>query len=259
MFFGGGIMPAHTHRIAFFATCLVDQFLPEVGVAAVRLLRAAGYTPEFPRQQTCCGQPFLNSGLRDEALRLARRTMEIFAPYDYVVLPSGSCASMLRVHYPHLFKGEDTWEERALELAARTYELTEFLVHVADWRPSSQGTSLRVTYHDSCHMYRMLRLHDEPRTLLRAAGVEIAEMPESDRCCGFGGVFSVRVPEVSNAITADKLKEAVETRAEVLVTADPGCLIQMRGMLRGAPIRVEHVAWVLANVMGLMEDNHETS
>ena len=252
-------MSSHRQRLAFFATCLVDQFFPEIGVAAVRLLRAAGYEPEFPRLQTCCGQPFLNSGLREEAVRLAKRTIEIFAPYDYVVLPSGSCTAMLRVHYPHLFKEDGAWLERARNLSARTYELTEFLLHVAQWSPSRNGIALRVTYHDSCHMYRMLHLHQEPRALLQSAGVEIVEMPESTRCCGFGGVFSIRVPEVSNAITADKLQEAVETRAQVLVTADPGCLLQMRGMLHKSSIDVQHVAVVLAKAAGVMGDENEAS
>ncbi len=244
-------MSQGTPRVAFMVTCLVDQFFPEIGVAAVRLLRGAGFPPEFPPEQTCCGQPFLNSGLRDAARSLARRTIEIFDAYDFVVLPSGSCTAMLRVHYPHLFRDDAAWSERAREFASRVYELTEFLVHVAHWHPTPRWDVPPVTYHDSCHMARMLRLRDEPRILLRSAGVEIREMPESDRCCGFGGIFSVRVPEVSNAITEDKLREAVETRASILVTADPGCLMQMRGMLDGTPIRVEHVAVILAEATGL--------
>ena len=250
-------MATAARRIAFFATCLVDQFLPEVGVAAVRLLRQAGFQPDFPPEQTCCGQPFLNSGFREQAIHLARRTIAIFEPYDYIVLPSGSCTAMLRVHYPHLLRGDDGWHERAQALARRTFELTEFLVHVAEWQPVPTRSLPPVTYHDSCHMARMLHLREEPRVLLKAAGVTINEMPESDRCCGFGGIFSVRVPEVSNAITADKLREAVETRASILVTADPGCLLQMRGMLDHTPIHVEHVAVILARAVGLLDKENE--
>lgn len=248
-------------RVALFVTCLVDQALPEVGVAAVRLLRRAGYQVDFPQSQTCCGQPFFNSGFRDEARALAQRMIEIFEPYPYVVAPSGSCTAIVRVEYPHLFEELPGWRRRAQRLAAKTYELSEFLVNVAHWQPAQSdiaprsphpGASepqpplpaLRVTYHDSCHMNRLLHLHDEPRSLLRAAGAEIVEMSEADRCCGFGGLFSVRMPEVSNAMTAEKLRQAQESGAPVLVTCDPGCLMQMRGLVEEG-MRVEHLAVVL--------------
>jgi L-lactate dehydrogenase complex protein LldE len=246
-------------RVGLFVTCLVDQILPEVGVVAVRLLRRAGYHVEFPEAQTCCGQPFFNSGFRAEARRLARRMVEIFEPYDYVVAPSGSCVSMVRIEFPHLCADEPAWHARAERLAAKTYELSEFLVHVANWQPESARVDnqnapendspvtnygLRVTYHDSCHMNRLLHLKHEPRALLAAAGHTIDEMPEADRCCGFGGLFSVRMPEVSNAMTADKLRQARDTGAPTLVTCDPGCLMQMRGLVDDS-IRVEHLAVVL--------------
>ena len=231
-------------RVALFVTCIVDQALPEVGVAAVRLLRKAGYEVDFPVSQTCCGQPFFNSGFRDEARTLAQRMIEIFEPYQYVVAPSGSCTAMVRVEFPHLFDELPGWRRRALRLAAKTYELSEFLVNVAGWQPEQSAAGLQVTYHDSCHMNRLLHLHDEPRSLLRAAGAQIVEMSESDRCCGFGGLFSIRMPEVSNAMTAEKLRQAEESGAPVLVTCDPGCLTQMRGLV-GAGLRVEHLAVVL--------------
>lgn len=231
-------------RVALFVTCIVDQALPEVGVAAVRLLRRAGYEVDFPMSQTCCGQPFYNSGFRDEARRLAQRMIEIFGPYEAVVAPSGSCTAMVRVEFPHLFDELPGWRRRALRLAAKTYELSEFLVNVAGWQPEQSAAGLQVTYHDSCHMNRLLHLHDEPRSLLRAAGAQIVEMSESDRCCGFGGLFSIRMPEVSNAMTAEKLRQAEESGAPVLVTCDPGCLTQMRGLV-GAGLRVEHLAVVL--------------
>lgn len=232
------------HRVALFVTCLVDQVLPEVGVATVRLLRRAGYEVDFPQSQTCCGQPFFNSGFRDQARTLAQRMIEIFEPYDYVVAPSGSCTAMVRTEYPHLFDELPGWRRRAQRLAAKTYELSEFLVQVAGWQPGPAAPGQRVTYHDSCHMKRLLHLHDEPRSLLAAAGAEIVEMSEADRCCGFGGLFSVRMPEVSNAMTAEKLRQAQESGAPVLVTCDPGCLMQMRGLV-GDGLRVEHLAVVL--------------
>lgn len=231
-------------RVALFVTCIVDQALPEVGVAAVRLLRKAGYQVDFPASQTCCGQPFFNSGFRDEARRLAQRMIEVFEPYEYVVAPSGSCTAMVRTEFPHLFEELPGWRRRAQRLAAKTYELSEFLVTVAGWQPEPTAADLHVTYHDSCHMNRLLHLHDEPRRLLRAAGAEIVEMSESDRCCGFGGLFSVRMPEVSNAMTAEKLRQARASGAPVLVTCDPGCLTQMRGLV-GEGMRVEHLAVVL--------------
>lgn len=234
-----------TPRVALFVTCVVDQALPEVGVAAVRLLRRAGYQVEFPLGQTCCGQPFFNSGFREEARRLARRMIDLFEPYDYVVAPGGSCTAMVRVEFPHLFEEEPAWRGRAEALAAKSYELSQFLVQVAGWQPEPSAAGLRVTYHDSCHMKRLLHLREEPRQLLAAAGAQIVEMEESDRCCGFGGLFSIRMPEVSNAMTAEKLRQAGETGAPLLVTCDPGCLTQMRGLV-GEGVRVEHLAVVLA-------------
>lgn len=256
---------AENPRVALFVTCLVDQILPEVGVAAVRLLRRAGYQVDFPGAQTCCGQPFFNSGFHDEARRLARRMIEVFEPYEAVVAPSGSCVSMVRVEFPHLFEREPDWRRRAELLAAKTYELSQFLADVAHWSPfpsdhvfpqasvpsheMAAGHSSRVTYHDSCHMNRLLHIKAQPRALLAAVGCQVAEMGEADRCCGFGGLFSVRMPEVSNAMTAEKLQQAAETQTGTLVTSDPGCLMQMRGLTDGA-VRVEHLATVLERAMG---------
>ncbi len=238
-------MTAQPKRVALLVTCLVDQIMPEVGVAAVKLLRRAGCTVDFPTDQTCCGQPFFNSGFRPEAARLAKRAIDIFEEYDAVVLPSGSCTGMIRVEYPHLFESDSRWHERAQRLADKTFELTEFLVHQVHWQPTAAPNAPRVTYHDSCHMNRVLHMRQEPRSLLTAAGCQIVEMRESDRCCGFGGLFSIRMPQVSNAMTADKLRQAVETETDMLVSVDPGCLMQMRGMIRDDSVRVEHVAVVL--------------
>ena len=235
-------------RVALFVTCLVDQTMPEVGVATVRLLRRAGYEVDFPQAQTCCGQPFFNSGYRDQARDLARRTIETLEPYSAIVLPSGSCTTMIRVEYPHLLEDEPTWKTRAQIVADKTFELSEFLATETDWKPSPQRPAPSVTYHDSCHMCRMLHLKEQPRELLQAAGCDLAEMSESDRCCGFGGLFSVRMPEVSNAMTTAKLDMANETHSDVMVTADPGCLMQLRGLAERSNVRVEHIATVLDEV-----------
>jgi L-lactate dehydrogenase complex protein LldE len=248
-------------KIALFVTCLVDQIMPEVGVATVKVLRRAGVEVDFPPAQTCCGQPFFNSGFRDEAARLAKRTIEILEPYEAVVLPSGSCTAMIRAEYPHLLEHEPDWHKRAKKLGEKVFELSEFLVR--DEVMSNKVISDEVkphlsliTYHDSCHMCRLLGLRDEPREALTNAGCEIVELVESDRCCGFGGLFSMRMPEVSGAMTKDKLRRAAETGAEILVTADPGCLMQMRrvqgteekrgkGEKEKAALHLEHIAVLL--------------
>ena len=238
-------------RVSLFVTCLVDQAMPEIGVSTVKLLRRAGYAVEFPSDQVCCGQPFFNSGLRPEARRLAKRNLEIFADAEVVVLPSGSCTTMIRKEYPHLFEDDPAMKEKAEKLAAKTFELSEFLDKQSTSNeailPMLKGAGEEtITYHDSCHMCRVLGLQEEPRNLLRAAGKEIAEMPEV-RCCGFGGVFSIRMPEVSNAMTAEKLRQVGETGAKTLVTADPGCLMQMQGMLPDdSDVQIKHIAVLLA-------------
>jgi len=236
-------------RVALFVTCLVDQLMPEIGVAAVHLLRRAGYKVDFPSKQTCCGQPFFNSGFRKEAALLARNTIELLEPYDAVVLPSGSCSSMIRLEYPHLVEDSPRWYYPAKRLAEKTYELSEFLVHQTEWlqtnpvNPSSQEIS-PVTYHDSCHMCRGLKLKQEPRQLLTHAGCTVKEMDEPDRCCGFGGIFSIRMPEVSNGITKEKLRQAAAIETTTIVTADPGCLMQMRGVTDDQ-VQIKHIATVL--------------
>jgi L-lactate dehydrogenase complex protein LldE len=257
--------------VALFATCLVDQVLPEIGVATVKLLRRAGHEVDFPNAQTCCGQPFFNSGYRAEAVRLAKRTIEIFESYEAVVLPSGSCAAMIRIEYPHLLADEPEWHERAAALAGKTCELTEFLTEtktvpeppvraletyslaVIDSEGERRAMRLplcaverfQVTVHDSCHMCRMLGIRAAPRAALETAGAEITEMVEPDRCCGFGGLFSVKMPEVSGAIAAEKLRLARETGAPILITGDPGCLMHMRRFSREGDPVIAHIAVVL--------------
>ncbi len=237
----------HDANLALFITCLVDQVMPEVGVATVRLLRRAGRRVAFPEAQTCCGQPFFNSGFLPEARRLARQTIEALEPYGAVVAPSGSCTAMIRVEYVHLLADDPSWHARAVRLAEKTFELSEFLSQVCRWMPASPRGGedpSAVTYHDSCHMCRLLGLRDEPRTLLRAAGRRVEEMAESDRCCGFGGLFSVRLPEIANAMSREKLDQARASGASTIVTADPGCLLQLRGL---APegLTIVHLATLL--------------
>jgi L-lactate dehydrogenase complex protein LldE len=249
-------------RVALFVTCLVDQLYPEVGVASVKLLRRAGCQVDFPAQQTCCGQPFFNSGFRRQAADLARRTIEIFEPYEAVVLPSGSCTSMVRLEYAHLFEDEPEWQIRAQQLAAKCYELSDFLVNQIGWtadmqRVRKQPPDQTVTYHDSCHMNRLLGLGRESRQLLDASGVSLCEMEEPDRCCGFGGVFSARMPEVSTAMTAEKLHQAAETGTTTLVTADPGCLMQMRSLAGDDGPAIEHLATILEKRTRAVADDHD--
>ena len=232
---------------ALFVTCLVDQFLPRVGEAAVRLLEEAGCQVAFPEAQTCCGQPAWNAGHRELARPLARRHVEIFEPYDAVVSVSGSCTSMARIFNAHLFEDEPSWQERARELGKRTFELTEFLVDRGF--ESSARFNGRVAYHPSCHLLRELGVDEAPRALLSGiAGLELVELADSSACCGFGGAFSVKFGELSSAILADKLRAVEASGAELVTASDAGCLLHIGGGLarRGSDIRTLHVAELLA-------------
>ncbi len=238
-------------KIAFFVTCLVDELFPEVGEASVACLERVGCRPDFPRAQTCCGQPAFNMGYHDEARRLARRFIEIFEPYAAVVAPSGSCTSMVRVFYPELFEGEPEWQERARRLASRVYELTEFLSKEGfrSGKEETPGVSRRITYHDSCHLLRALGVCDQPRQLLQEVnGLDLVELPGANVCCGFGGAFSVKMSELSEAMLNDKLEALESTGADVLTATDCGCLMHLEGALRrrGSGLRAVHVARLLA-------------
>ncbi len=230
-------------RVAFFPTCLVDLFLPEVAEASLRVLRAAGADPAPVRSWVCCGQPLYNSGERERAREVARRNVAALGEVDALVLPSGSCAAMIRRLYPELLPDDPA----VRRLAERTWELTQFLVRVlqVEALPQVGGT---VTYHDACHMSRGLGERETPRRALALAGVQVREMADADRCCGFGGIFSAKFPEVSGAMLLHKLARVGASGAPVLVTADPGCLLHLRAGLRrrGIPIRARHVAEVLA-------------
>ena len=228
-------------------TCLADMFFPEVGEAIVRLLRRLGVAVEFPRGQTCCGLPLFNSGYHADAAAIARRTVALFEGAESVVVPSGSCAWLVKLEYPSLLT--DPAERSAAErLAGRTHELSQFLVQRLGRRRFRSAVGGRLTYHDSCHLLRGLHESQSPRGLLgNLRGSEFVELPGADECCGFGGSFSVRLPEVSTAILATKLANVEATGADCVVACDAGCLMQMRGGLsrRGSRVRALHLAEVL--------------
>jgi L-lactate dehydrogenase complex protein LldE len=237
-------------RVGLFVTCLVDLMRPSVGFAAVKLLEDAGCIVEAP-VQTCCGQPAYNSGDRGTTRDLAMRLIETFQGYDYVVAPSGSCAGMIKAHYPELFEEDPNWRAKADVLAAKTHELTSFLVDVLGVSSVAASFDGAVTYHDSCSGLRELGVKSQPRKLLASVeGLSIVEMKDSDVCCGFGGTFAVKYSDISGAIVEAKTKNVDEARAHTLLAGDLGCLMNMAGRLsrEGKPIEVRHVAEVLAGM-----------
>ena len=229
-------------------TCLGDLLFPEVGVAMVKLLRRLGVIPDFPQGQTCCGMPLFNSGYHHDAALVAARTVKLFERSEHVIVPSGSCAWMVKAEYPGLLKDDPALRAQAEALARKTSELSQFLVNVLGVTRLDSTFKGRVTYHDSCHLLRGLGESRNPRTLLRAVkGCELVELPGADECCGFGGSFSVRLPEVSTAVLDKKLANVESTGADCLVACDAGCLMQMGGGLsrRGSRVRALHLAQVL--------------
>jgi L-lactate dehydrogenase complex protein LldE len=244
---------AEPARVGLLVTCLVDLFRPSVGFAAVALLEAAGCSVEVPRTQTCCGQPAYNSGDKADAKRIARRVVAAFAGYDYVVAPSGSCAGMVKMHYPEMFADEPEMLAKAQELAARTWELVSFLVDVRGLREVAARWEKRVTYHDACSGLRELGVKEQPRRLLASvAGLELRELPDAEVCCGFGGTFCVKYPDISDKMVADKADDIAATGAEAVLAGDLGCLLNIAGKLSRLGIAVEarHIAEVLAGMTG---------
>jgi L-lactate dehydrogenase complex protein LldE len=236
-------------RVALFITCLGDQLFPAVGECAVAVLRRLGVEVTFDPAQTCCGQPAFNTGYREEARQVAARVLDIFRDAEYVVAPSGSCTSMIRVFYPELFADDPERLRQAEELRGRIYEFSEFLVKVLKVEDVGASCHRRVTYHDSCHLLRELGIESEPRKLIRAVrGLELVEMQDNKLCCGFGGTFAVKFPEVSVAMAEDKLRAASESGAEIIVANDSGCLMHLAGAIhrRGLPLRTLHLAELLA-------------
>jgi len=237
-------------RVGLFVTCLVDMMRPGIGFAALRLLQAAGCDVVVPATQTCCGQPGYNSGDRKAARALALKMLKEFVGCDYIVAPSGSCAGMIRVHYPALFGDDPVLNETYRRLTERTYELTDFLVNVAGLENVPGVFSGSLTYHDSCAGLRELGVQAQPRALLaKMPGVRLSEMRESTTCCGFGGTFSVKFGDISTAMAEKKCEHAAQAGADAIVGGDLGCLLNIEGRLRrrgDEKTRVLHIAEVLA-------------
>ncbi|TDG13493.1 (Fe-S)-binding protein [Seongchinamella unica] len=236
-------------RVSLFVTCLADLMRPSVAFASIRLLEQAGCIVDVPQRQTCCGQPSYNAGEYASASVLAKQFIEQFEDAQYVVAPSGSCAGMVCEHYPKLLDGE--WRQRALALAQKTYELTSFLSDVVqlDKAPAVMTELPTITYHDSCAGLRELGIREQPRELLRKlCQVEVREMQQTEVCCGFGGTFCAKMPEISAKMTDDKLRNATATGAAMLAGGDLGCLLSIAGRARrqGIDIEVRHVAEILA-------------
>lgn len=242
---------AEPARVALLVTCLVDLFRPSVGFAAVKLLEDAGCTVEVPRAQTCCGQPAYNSGDKEDAKAIARQVIATFAGYDYVVVPSGSCGGMVKTHYPELFADDPAMRNKAEELAARTHELVAFLADVRGVSGVAARCRQTVTYHDSCSGLRELGVKAQPRKLLESvAGLTLAELPGAEICCGFGGTFAVKYPDISEKMARDKVDDIAATGAGCVLAGDLGCLLQIAGKLSrvGSPVEARHVAEVLADM-----------
>jgi L-lactate dehydrogenase complex protein LldE len=240
-------------RVSLFATCLGDQFFADECADAVRLLRALDTAVDFPPDQTCCGQPAFNAGYREEAQAMARHTIRVFRDSEYVVLPSGSCTTMLRVFSSGLFPDGSDDALAAAELAERTYELSEFIVRVLRVEDVGNGlANRRVAYHFGCHALRELELRTEPVTLLRNAGAEILTWEAGEECCGFGGLFSVKLPEVSVAMADRKIDTLPADGLNFVTSADGGCLLHLAGRMqhRNVAIPVRHLAGVLWEARG---------
>lgn len=238
-------------KVGLFVTCLVDLFRPSVGFASVKLLEDAGCEVSVPVAQTCCGQPAYNTGDRANATAIAAAVIDAFDGLDYVVAPSGSCAGMLRRHYPALFADDPVMASRARALAAQTHELVSFLTDVRGLDAVAARHDGAVAYHDACSGLRELGVKAQPRRLLASVeGLELREMEDAELCCGFGGTFCVKYPEISDHMVAEKIGQAVGTGAGMLLAGDLGCLLNMAGKARrlGRGIEVRHVAEVLAGM-----------
>jgi L-lactate dehydrogenase complex protein LldE len=237
----------HCH-VGLLVTCLADMFRPELGFAAVRLLEMAGCDVTVPAQ-TCCGQPAYNAGDRKDAIALARNIIAAFEPFDYVVVPSGSCGGMLHLNYPELLRDDPVWSGRARQVAAKTHELLSFLVNIRGFKSVRAECTANALYHDSCSSMREMTVRSEPRLLLKSVdGLNLQDFSDSDVCCGFGGFFSVKYPDISARLADDKIDDAKSRGAELVLSGDLGCLLHLAGRAarRGEKIRFRHAAEVLA-------------
>ncbi|WP_152391829.1 (Fe-S)-binding protein [Paenibacillus guangzhouensis] len=235
-------------KVSLFITCLSDAIYPRVGEAMVRLLARYGVQVEFPKAQTCCGQPAFNSGYWEEARESARTLLAAFEDSDFVISPSGSCTGMIQHYYPKLFEHDPVMLQKAKQLQEKTYEFTQFLVQVLGVKDVGAVFPHKVTYHPSCHGSRLLGIKEEPMTLMEhVQGMELIPLPFAEDCCGFGGTFAVKMSEISAAMVSEKAQHVLETEAEVLVGLDMGCMMNISGnlMYQGKPIRVMHLAELL--------------
>jgi L-lactate dehydrogenase complex protein LldE len=237
-------------RVSLFVTCIVDQLFPKVGLAMAEVLERLGYTVDFPEDQTCCGQPAFNSGYRAEARTVARHFLKTFESAEAIVVPSGSCTSMVAHHYVELFHKEPETLARVRSLAARVFEFSTFLTEVAGVEDVGARLDDIVTFHDGCHALRELGIRSGPRRLLaNVRGLELREMTPAEECCGFGGTFAVKFAELSGAMARTKIEAIQRTGARTVVSLDPSCLMQIQGVCSraGLPIRTMHLAEVLAS------------
>ncbi len=244
-------MSENEKNVGLFVTCLVDLFRPTVAFAAVKLMEDAGCSICVPERQTCCGQPAYNSGDNDDAKAMAQMVIEEFEHFDYVVAPSGSCAAMIRVHYPELFADSPDWLKRAQNLSAKTYELLTFLSDVLHVDKVEAALDRTATYHDSCSGLRELGIKQQPRKLLDSVdGLELVEAEQAERCCGFGGTFCLKFSDISSRITDDKCDDLLKTGAQTVLGGDLGCLMNIAGRMtrRGETVEVRHIAEVLADM-----------
>jgi L-lactate dehydrogenase complex protein LldE len=248
-------------RVGLFVTCLVDLMRPRIGFAALELLESAGYQVIVPETQTCCGQPGYNSGDRASALQLARKVVAEFEACEYIVAPSGSCAGMIRTHYPDLFRDAPAELERVLRVCEKTYELTDFLVNVAKLERVRGRFEGSITYHDSCAGLRELQIKTQPRVLLgKVPGLRIREMTQPEQCCGFGGTFSIKFGDISSHIADRKCADIEACGADAVVLGDLGCMLNIEGRMRrrgDTTTPVLHVAEVLAGVDETQQDKEK--
>ncbi len=242
---------SHRPRVGLFVTCLVDAMRPNIGFASLKLLEESGCDVEVPQAQTCCGQPAFNSGDDATTRAIAKQIIENFEQYDYVVVPSGSCASMIRTHYKDVFTDDPDWAERQQALSAKTWEVLSFLSDVMKFQPSNVRYDGVATYHDSCSGLRDLGVHDQPRAMLAGVdGLSMTPLKDNDACCGFGGTFCIKYPDISNAIVGEKTQNIAETGADTLLAGDLGCLMNMAGKMSREERKVKayHTIEVLAGM-----------
>ncbi len=235
-------------KASLFVTCIIDQLYPQVGVSTVHVLRRLGVDVDFPMSQTCCGQPLYNAGFASQSRKLAQRVLESFRESQYVVVPSGSCAAMMRVFYPELFRDDPELLKEAEELAGKVFEFSQFLTEVVGVDDAVGQQTGTVTYHPSCHLLREMGVRDQPLSLLgRVQDLNVEELPNAETCCGFGGSFAVKFPHISEGMLSDKINNVVSTGADTLVSCDMGCLMNIEGALsrQGSAIKVRHLAEIL--------------